>query len=70
MQALFKGPNGFEFPDSIGEADGSTLDQVFGVKYISEIHFKSDAEYKGRWTVPILLDTKTGTIVNNVSTLL
>ena len=32
-----------------------------------ELYFKADPEYTGRWTVPVLWDKKTNTIVNNES---
>lgn len=31
-----------------------------------EIYFKADKEYKGRYSVPVIWDKKTNTIVNNV----
>ncbi|KAI8842545.1 glutathione S-transferase, partial [Chytridium lagenaria] len=36
-------------------------------KYIREVYFKANPEYSGRFTVPVLWDKKTQTIVNNES---
>lgn len=47
--------------------EGSTEDDLFGSKYLHEIYFKADPEYKGRYSVPVLWDKKLGTIVNNES---
>jgi len=46
---------------------GATVDRVFGAKYLHEIYFKADPEYKGRYSVPCLWDRKSGTIVGNES---
>lgn len=37
------------------------------LKYLSELYAETDAEYSGSWTVPVLYDTKTRSIVNNES---
>ncbi|KAL9597821.1 MAG: hypothetical protein Q9219_004898 [cf. Caloplaca sp. 3 TL-2023] len=55
------------FPDSDEEYPGATPDQLFGSKYLSEIYFKADPDYKGKYSVPVLWDKKEGTIVNNES---
>ena len=47
--------------------EGATVDDLFGSKYLHEIYFKADPEYKGRYSVPVLWDKKLGTIVNNES---
>jgi len=57
------GEQGWEF----GEFPGATPDQLFGAKYLSEIYTRAKSDYTGRVTVPVLWDTKTGTIVNNES---
>jgi putative glutathione S-transferase len=62
-----KPKEGFIFPQSEDEYDGSIPDAIFHSKYISELYLKNDPEYKGRFTVPVLIDTKTGLIVNNES---
>lgn len=40
---------------------------LFGLKMIRELYFKADQNYAERFTVPVLWDTKHGTIVNNES---
>jgi glutathionyl-hydroquinone reductase len=62
-----KGWPGWQFPATEDEYLGATPDPIFHAKYLHEIYFKADQEYKGRYTVPVLWDTKTGTIVNNES---
>ncbi|BGP16068.1 hypothetical protein JCM10213_006796 [Rhodosporidiobolus nylandii] len=46
---------------------GVTRDPLFDAKFIRELYFKQDENYGGRFTVPVLWDKKTGTIVNNES---
>ena len=58
---------GWQFPTSDDEYPGSTVDHVFGSKYLHEVYFKADPEYKGRYSVPVLWDKTTETIVNNES---
>ncbi|KAI4212591.1 MAG: hypothetical protein LQ351_004663 [Letrouitia transgressa] len=55
------------FPSSNSEYPGATPDHLFGSKYLSEIYFKADPAYQGRYSVPVLWDKKQGTIVNNES---
>lgn len=57
---------GWRFPDSDDEYPGSTVDHLFGEDYLHKIYFRADPEYKGRYSVPLLWDTKTGTAVCNV----
>jgi len=57
------GPNSWEFTGR----DGATLDTVNNAKYLRELYFKADKDYNGRFTVPVLWDKKTQTIVNNES---
>lgn len=45
--------------------EGATDDQLFGSKYLHELYFKADKNYKGRYSVPVLWDKKLNTIVNN-----
>ena len=47
--------------------EGSTVDEIYGSKFLHEIYFKADPEYKGRYSVPVLWDKKLNTIVNNES---
>ena len=63
-----KGWPGWQFPTAPdGLYSGSTEDHLFASKYLHEVYFKADPEYKGRYSVPVLWDIKTGTIVNNES---
>lgn len=60
------GSDGWRFatPDKV---PGATADELYGSKFIKEIYFKADPEYSGRFTVPVLWDKKTQTVVNNES---
>lgn len=49
------------------EIPGATPDKLFGRTVVREIYQHLDPEYAGRFTVPLLVDTKTNKIVNNVS---
>ncbi len=72
-----KGWPGWKFPTkAAGGSDGdgitpsypgATVDKLFGSQYLHEVYFKADPGYKGRYSVPLLWDTKTGTIVCNES---
>ncbi|KAL2438862.1 Glutathione S-transferase omega-like 2 [Exophiala dermatitidis] len=62
-----KGWPGWQFPKTDDEYPGATLDHLYGSKYMHEIYFKADPEYKGRYSVPVLWDRETETIVNNES---
>ncbi len=42
-----------------------TEDHVNGFKRIREVYFKANPDYDARFTVPVLWDKKTSTIVNN-----
>ncbi|WP_119309264.1 glutathione S-transferase family protein [Cohaesibacter haloalkalitolerans] len=59
----FMGEHGWTFE----EADGVIPDPFFGASYLHEIYTRADPTYTGRVTVPVLWDTKTGTIVSNES---
>ncbi|KAJ3456272.1 hypothetical protein MRS44_016295 [Fusarium solani] len=63
-----KGWPGWQFPSSPDDTyEGSTEDLLFKSKYLHEVYFKDDPEYKGRYSVPLLWDRKQGQIVNNES---
>ncbi|KAI1856578.1 hypothetical protein JX265_011537 [Neoarthrinium moseri] len=65
-----KGWPGWQFPGAQGAGDvyeGATEDNLFHSKYLHEVYFKADPDYKGRYSVPLLWDTKENTIVNNES---
>jgi glutathionyl-hydroquinone reductase len=65
-----KGWPGWQFPGAAGPDDiyeGATDDHLFHSKYLHEVYFKDDPDYKGRYSVPLLWDTKENAIVNNES---
>ncbi|KAF2104209.1 hypothetical protein NA57DRAFT_62857 [Rhizodiscina lignyota] len=62
-----KGWPGWQFPASDDEYPNATVDHLFGSKYLHEVYFKVDPDYKGRYSVPVLWDKKLNTIVNNES---
>ncbi|KIX00261.1 uncharacterized protein Z518_10400 [Rhinocladiella mackenziei CBS 650.93] len=62
-----RGWPGWQFPRSDDEYPGATVDHLFGSKCLHEIYFKADPQYKGRYSVPVLWDRQTETIVNNES---
>ena len=45
--------------------DKDHIDPVLGIQFFSEAYYKADDDYTGRTTVPALIDTKTGKVVNN-----
>jgi len=58
---------GWRFPGTDDEYPNATVDKLFGSKYLHEVYFKADKDYKGRYSVPVLWDKKLNTIVNNES---
>ncbi len=50
-----------------GNYPGSDLEALYGSAYVHELYTRSDPNYSGRATVPILWDKKYGVIVNNES---
>jgi len=59
----FMGPRGWSFEPE----PGVIPDSVNGAHWLSEIYLKADPGYAGRFTVPVLWDKASGTIVNNES---
>lgn len=55
--------NGWTFADG----DGVIADPIHAADYLYQVYQAADASYTGRTTVPIIWDTKTGTIVSNES---
>ena len=45
--------------------DEGDVDPVLGIKLLSEAYKKADPDYKGRFTVPAVVDLQTGAVVNN-----
>ncbi|KAK3370928.1 glutathione transferase [Lasiosphaeria ovina] len=62
-----KGWPGWAFPSSETEYPGANPDPLFNSSYLHELYFRADPEYQGRYSVPVLWDTHTNTIVNNES---
>lgn len=63
--------NGWRFnttasADSTDISEG-TIDHVYGFERLKQLYFKVNPDYDGRFTVPVLYDKKTETIVNNES---
>ncbi|KAK3065704.1 hypothetical protein LTS18_002498, partial [Coniosporium uncinatum] len=58
---------GWRFPKTDDEYPNATVDKLFGSEYLHDVYFKADPEYKGRYSVPLLWDKKTNTIVSNES---
>ncbi|CAK1364529.1 unnamed protein product [Cercospora beticola] len=57
----------FNTSDAEDNYEGATEDKLFGSKFMHEVYFKAEKEYKGRYSVPVLWDKKLKTIVNNES---
>lgn len=53
---------GWRFVDDVPRCEP---DPVNGFKYLSEAYKATDPDYRGRFTVPVLWDKKTGRIVSN-----
>jgi putative glutathione S-transferase len=45
--------------------DENNTDPVLGVRFLSELYYNADPDYKGRATVPSLVDITTKKVVNN-----
>ncbi|SKA82223.1 putative glutathione S-transferase [Prosthecobacter debontii] len=52
---------GWAFRDGLGHS----ADQAAGFQFLSEAYLKSDPSFEGRYTVPVLWDTQTQSIVSN-----
>ncbi|KAL1958117.1 hypothetical protein VTO42DRAFT_5157 [Malbranchea cinnamomea] len=50
-----------------GEYGSATEDPLYGFRYLRDLYLKADPGYQGRYTVPVLWDTKRETIVSNES---
>ena len=61
----------FNHPKEEGEPggiyEGATEDKLFGSRFLHEVYFKAEKDYKGRYSVPVLWDKQLKTIVNNES---
>lgn len=45
--------------------DRGNVDPVLGIQYLGEAYIAADPDYDGRPTIPALVDTQTGKVVNN-----
>jgi glutathionyl-hydroquinone reductase len=45
--------------------DEDGVDPILGIRYLSEIYLKTEPDYSGRPTVPVVVDTKEHRVVNN-----
>lgn len=63
-----KGTEGWRF-NVRGEPpyEDATEEPFFGARFLHELYFKADPDYKGKYSVPVLWDKKLNTIVNNES---
>ncbi|KAF3902294.1 hypothetical protein ABW21_db0202080 [Orbilia brochopaga] len=57
-------PEGWLFNGNNGTME---KDPLYGFTKLSELYYKANPDYEGRFTVPVLWDKKTETIVNNES---
>ncbi|KAG4026728.1 hypothetical protein MFRU_037g00390 [Monilinia fructicola] len=62
-----KGWPGWKFATETDPYPGATEDHLFHSEYLHDIYFRSQKEYKGRYSVPVLWDKKTNQIVCNES---
>lgn len=58
---------GWRFEPKSGDDSQGTVDHIYGFERLSQLYYKANKDYDGRYTVPVLWDTKTETIVNNES---
>ena len=58
------GEDGWSFNQ---DPNAETFDPLEKSKFLKELYFKANPEYKGRFTVPVLWDRVSKTIVNNES---
>lgn len=59
--------NGWRFATPEEKVPDATAEPFYGFQRVKELYFKANPNYEGRFTVPILWDTKLETIVNNES---
>lgn len=52
---------------NIDDYPGADVDSLYQSEHVKDLYFKIDPDFQGRFSVPILWDKKTHTIVNNES---
>eukprot|EP01112_Ceratiomyxa_fruticulosa_P015436 TRINITY_DN453_c0_g1_i1.p1 TRINITY_DN453_c0_g1~~TRINITY_DN453_c0_g1_i1.p1 ORF type:complete len:323 (+),score=66.31 TRINITY_DN453_c0_g1_i1:338-1306(+) len=62
----YMGERGWKFSTN-EETEGCIPDTINNAQYVRDLYFLAKSDYDGRFTVPILWDKKTKTIVNNES---
>jgi len=60
------GADGWPFAD-VDNYPGAETDPIYASKHVRDLYLKADPNYQARFTVPVLWDKKTHTIVNNES---
>ncbi|KAL1948842.1 hypothetical protein VTO73DRAFT_10648 [Trametes versicolor] len=60
------GEHGWPF-GNISPFPGAEADPLYNAEYVRDLYFRADPNYEGRFTVPVLWDKKTETVVNNES---
>ncbi|KAI0355843.1 glutathione S-transferase [Trametes cingulata] len=60
------GEHGWPFAN-VDPFPGAEVDPLYNSKYIKDLYLRADPNFEGRFTVPVLWDKKTETIVNNES---
>ncbi|KAK5662419.1 hypothetical protein OQA88_8330 [Cercophora sp. LCS_1] len=58
------GPEGWYFS---GESGSLPVDPLYGFTHLKQLYHKAEPSFSGRYTVPVLWDKQTHTIVNNES---
>ncbi|CAF3537855.1 unnamed protein product [Fusarium graminearum] len=69
MCSLHMGKEGWMFEDNPEAAKYGSLpkDPLYGFDTLKQLYLKANPNYQGRYTVPVLWDTKTHTMVSNES---
>lgn len=71
MVHWYLGEGGWHFATPAEASASSEItaapEKITGANYLKDLYFKAEPEYSGRYTVPVIWDKKTGTIVSNES---
>ncbi|KAI0676242.1 glutathione S-transferase [Trametes maxima] len=60
------GEHGWPFAN-VDAFPGAGVDPLFGSQHVKDLYLRAKPDYEGRFTVPVLWDKQTSTIVNNES---